>query len=138
MVDAAERMPSTGEFAVTTSLLEALSDGDFARIATVVSDDATLSALLPGGFRQWKGAAEIAATFNRWFGDAEHCDLIDASLSRVGPRLGMHWRVRVRAERLGPHPLIVEQYAYADTASTGRIQSMSLLCSGFYAEPVNV
>jgi hypothetical protein len=33
---------------------------------------------------------EIAAIFDRWFGDAEHCDLIDASLSRVGPRLGMH------------------------------------------------
>ena len=137
MADTAQKTPSTRELAVTTSLLEALSDGDFARIATVVSDDATLLALLPGGFRQWQGAAEISATFDRWFGDAEYCDLIDASHSRVGPRLGMHWRLRVRAERLGPDPLIVEQYAYADTASTGRIQSMSLLCSGFYAEPVN-
>jgi hypothetical protein len=138
MAHTARKKPSTTEFAVTTSLLEALSGGDFARIATLVSDDATLSALLPGGFRQRQGAAEIAATFDRWFGDAEHCDLIDASLGRVGPRLGMHWRLRVGAERLGPHPLIVEQYAYADTASTGRIQSMSLLCSGFYTEQVNV
>jgi hypothetical protein len=138
MAYTAQKTPSPTEFAVTTSLLEALSDGDFRRIATVVSDDATLSALLPGGFRQRQGAAEIAATFDRWFGEAEHCDLIDASLSRVGPRLGMHWRLRVRAERLGPHPMIVEQYAYADTASTGRIQNMSLLCSGFYAEHVNV
>lgn len=138
MADTAEKTPSAREFAVATSLLAAVADGDFARIAAVVSDDATLSALLPGGFRQWQGAAEIAATFDRWFGDAEQCDLIDASFSRLGPRLGMHWRLRVRAERLGPHPLIVEQYAYADTAPTGRIQSMSLLCSGFCAEWVNV
>jgi hypothetical protein len=138
MADTAQKTPSTREFAVTTSLLEALSDGDFRRIATVVSDDATLSALLPGGFRQRQGAAEIAATFDRWFGEAEHCDLIDTSLSRVGPRLGMHWRLRVRAERLGPHPRVVEQYAYADTASTGRIQSMSLLCSGYCAERFDV
>jgi hypothetical protein len=138
MADTAEKTPSAREFAVTTSLLAALADGDFARISTVVSDDATLSAPLPGGFRLWQGATEIAATFDRWFGDAEQCDLIDASLSHVGPRLGMHWRLRVRSERLGTHPRIVEQYAYADTASTGRIQSMSLLCSGFCAEQVNV
>jgi hypothetical protein len=138
MADTAQKTPSTPELAVTTLLLEALADGDFARIATVVSDDATLSALLPGGFRQWQGAAEIAATFDRWFGNAEHCDLIDASLSRVGPRLGMHWRLRVRAERLGRRPLIVEQYAFADTASTGRIQNMSLLCSGFCGEQFDV
>jgi hypothetical protein len=138
MADTAQKRLSTPELAVTTLLLEALADGDFPRIATVVSDDATLSALLPGGFRQWHGAAEIAGTFDRWFGNAEHCELIDASLSRVGSRLGMHWRLRVRAERLGRRPLIVEQYAYADTASTGRIQNLSLLCSGFCEEQYDV
>ena len=138
MADTREKTPSATELAVAASLLEALADGDFARIATVVSDDATLSALLPGGSRQWQGSAEIAATFDRWFGNAEQCDLIDASLGQLGPRLRMHWRLRVRAERLGPHPRVVEQYAYADTASTGRIQSMSLLCSGFCAEPFDV
>ena len=81
MADTAEKTPSARKLEVAASMLEALADSDFARIATVVSDDATLSALLPGGCRQWQGAAEIAATFDRWFGDAEHCDLIDASLS---------------------------------------------------------
>ena len=80
MADTAEKTLSARELAVAASLLEALADGDFARIATVVSDDVTLSALLPGGLRQWQGAAEIAATFDRWFGNAEQCDLIDASL----------------------------------------------------------
>jgi hypothetical protein len=138
MADTAEKTPSPTEFGVAASLLEALADGDFARIASVVSDGATLSALLPGGFRQWQGAAEIAATFDRWFGNAEQCDLIDGSIGQLGPRLRMHWRLRVRAERLGPHPRIVEQHAYADTASTGRIQSMSLLCSGFCDEQSDV
>jgi hypothetical protein len=138
VADTAEKTPSAAASGVAASLLEALAIGNFARIATVVSDDATLSALLPGGLRQWQGAAEIAATFDRWFGNAEQSDLIDASLGQLGPRLQMHWRLRVRAERLGPHPLIVEQYAYADVSSTGRIQSMSLLCSGFCAEHFDV
>jgi hypothetical protein len=138
MADTAEKNPSARKLAVAASLLEALADGDFSRIATLVSDDVTLSALLPGGFRQWQGAAEIAATFDRWFGNAEQCDLIDASLGQLGPRLRMHWRLRLRAERLGPDPLVVEQYAYAETASTGRIQSMSLLCSGFCAMQFDV
>ena len=137
-MDTAEKMATAPEFAAAASLLKALAEGDFARIATVVDDDATLSALLPGGFRQWQGGAEIAATFERWFGNAEQCDLIGASLGQLGHRLHMQWSLRVRAERLGPHPRVVEQYAYADIAPTGRIQSMSLLCSGFCAEQFDV
>jgi ketosteroid isomerase-like protein len=137
-MDTAEKTLSAADFAVAASLVEALADGDFARIATVVSDDATLSALLPGGFRQWQGSAGIAATFERWFGDAEQCDLVEASVGQLGDRVQMRWRLRVRAERLGLPPRIVEQYAYADTAPTGCIQSMSLLCSGFCLEQFDV
>jgi hypothetical protein len=129
--------PSAPQFAVAGSLLEALAASDFARLTTVLDDDASLTALLPGGFREWRGAVEIAAVFEGWFGNVEECALVDASLGQVGARLQMRWQLRLRGERLGNNTCLVEQYAYADTASSGRIQRMALLCSGFCKEPFN-
>jgi hypothetical protein len=57
-------------------------------------------------------------------------------VGQVGSRLQLRWQLRVRAERLGGRR-IVEQYAYADTRSTGRIHNMALLCSGFCVEHVD-
>ena len=137
-MDTNERSPAAPEFAVGGSLLEALAASDFARLSTVLDEGASLCALLPRGFREWRGAAEIVATFEGWFGDVEHFELIDASLGRVGSRLQMRWQVRLRGARLGRQACIVEQFAYADTGSTGRIQSMQLLCSGFCPEQTDV
>ena len=44
----------------------------------------------------------------------------------------LRWRVRLRAERLGPGWFVVEQQAYAD--ADDRITSLSLLCSGYRPE----
>jgi hypothetical protein len=129
----AENPTPAPEFAAAGSFLEALAAADFPGLKTVFDEDATLSALLPRGFKQWRGAAEIAATFERWFGDAEACELVDGSLGQVGSRLQLRWQLRLRAERLGGRRF-VEQYAYADTLSTGRIHNMALLCSGFCDE----
>jgi hypothetical protein len=121
------------EFAAAGSFLEALAAADFLGLKSVLDEDATLAALLPGGFKEWHGADAIAATFERWFGNVEQCELVDGSLGQVGSRLQLRWQLRLRAERLGGGR-IVEQYAYADTLSTGRIHHMSLLCSGFCDE----
>ncbi len=116
------------------SLLEALAAGDFDRLSAVFDDRACLSALLPSGFHEWHGATEIRGTFERWFGNAEQYELVDASMGQVGTRLQLRWQLRVRAERLGSQVKIVEQYAYADTGASGRIQRLALLCSGFCPE----
>jgi hypothetical protein len=130
--------PSTPQFAVAGSLLEALAASDFHRLEDVLDADASLSALLPGGFSQWHGAAEIAGVFEGWFGDVDECDLIDASMGQFGHRLQMRWQLRLRGGRFGKHARVVEQYAYADTASSGLIGNMALLCSGFCKEHFNV
>jgi hypothetical protein len=126
-----ETPPSSHEFAVARSLLEALAAGDFDRLVAVFDDDASVSALLPAGFRVWNGGAEIAAMFEGWFGGVEDYELIDASVGQVGARLRLRWQLRLRRARLGSPARVVEQYAYADTASNGRIHRMALLCSGF-------
>jgi hypothetical protein len=133
-MDTTDQSPSAPQFAVAGSFLEALAAYDFDRFTDLVDDDASLSALLPRGFCEWHGAAEIRAAFERWFGDVEDFEVADASVGQVGPRLQLRWRVRLRATRLGDEAMVVEQHVYADTGATGRIRSMSLLCSGYCKE----
>jgi len=46
----------------------------------------------------------------------------------------VHWRLRLRAERLGADWFIVEQQAYAKTGDGGRIARLDLLCTGYRPE----
>lgn len=119
------------------SFVSALSDGDFARLEEALEHEAYLSALLPDGFREWHGAAEIARVFAGWFGEVDELTAVSASVSRLGPCVKLHWRLRVRAERLAEVPVLVEQQVFADAGPTSRIQSMSLLCSGFVRDPLH-
>jgi hypothetical protein len=137
-MDITETPPAARQLAVAGTLLEALAVGDFDQLATVFDDGAVLAALLPGGFREWHTAAEIASVFEGWFGDVETSELIGASLGHVGRRLQLRWQLRLRGARFGNQARVVEQYAYADTAPSGRIQRLALLCSGFLREQTNV
>jgi hypothetical protein len=113
------------------SLVEGLVAQDFAKLGGALAADACLRALLPAGLREWAGAEAIARVFARWFGDTEDFELIEATVGEVGGRLHLHWRLRLRAERLGAGWFTVEQQAYADTDESGRIARIDLLCTGY-------
>jgi SnoaL-like domain len=121
-------------FAHAGSFLEGLAAQDYARLGDALTADVRLRALLPGGPREWAGAEAIAAQFACWFGDTEDFELVDAAVGEVGGRLHLHWRLRLRAERLGTGWFTVEQQAYADTADGGRIGRLDLLCTGYRPE----
>ena len=93
-----------------------------------------LRALLPSGLWEWTGVEAIAHRFARWFGETEEFQLVEAAGGEVGGRLHLHWRLRLRAERLGPGWFTVEQQAYADTDENGRIARLDLLCTGYRPE----
>ena len=116
------------------SFLEGLAAQDFTRLGGALAADACLRALLPSGLREWAGAEAIADRFARWFGDTEDFELLEATVGEVGGRLHLHWRLRLRAERLGPGWFTVEQQAYADTGERGRIARLDLLCTGYRPE----
>jgi hypothetical protein len=122
------------ESAFTGSFLEGLAAQDFARLGGALAADACLRALLPSGLWEWDGAEAIAHRFARWFGDTEAFELIEAAVGEVGGRLHLHWRLRLRAERLGAGWFTVEQQAYADTDDGGRIARLDLLCTGYRPE----
>ncbi|HJY03412.1 MAG TPA: hypothetical protein VJ351_21610 [Streptosporangiaceae bacterium] len=122
------------ESAPAGSFLEGLAAQDFAELGDALAADARLRALLPSGLWEWAGAGAIAHRFERWFGDTEDFELVEAAVGEVGGRLHLHWRLRLRAERFGTGWFIVEQQAYADTADGGRIARLDLLCTGYLPE----
>jgi hypothetical protein len=124
-------------FAPAHAFLAGLAAQDFGQIGAALSADAHLRALLPAGLRDWTGAGAIADRFAGWFGDTEHFELADAGVVEVGGRLHLHWRLRLRAERLGAGWFTVEQQAYADTGDDGRITRLDLLCTGYRPEHEN-
>jgi len=115
-------------------LLEGLAAQDFAQLGGALAADACLRALLPSGLREWAGAEAIAHRFARWFGDTEDFELVEANSRELGGRLHLHWRLRLRAERLGSGCFTIEQQAYADTDNSGRIARLDLLCTGYLPE----
>jgi hypothetical protein len=116
------------------SFLEGLAGQDFARLGGALAAGVRLRALLPGGLREWTGAEVIAGRFACWFGDTEDFELVEATVGEVGGRLHLHWRLRLRAERLGAGWFTVEQQVYADAADGGRIVRLDLLCTGYRPE----
>ena len=122
------------QFALAGSFLEGLAAQDFARLGDALTGDVRLRALLPPGLREWTGAETIAEVFASWFGDTEDFELVEATVGEVGGRLHLHWRLRLRAERLGAGWFTVEQQAYADTDDSGRIARLDLLCTGYRPE----
>jgi len=122
------------QFALAGSFLESLAAQDFTRLGGALAAGIRLRALLPAGPAEWAGAEAVAGRFTRWFGRTEDFELIEATVGEVGGRLHLHWRVRLRAERLGPGWFTVEQQAYADTDGSGRIVALDPLCTGYRRE----
>ena len=124
-------MPRSG---CASAFLDRLAAQDFAQLGGMFAADARLRALLPSGPREWAGAEVIAARFARWFGGTKDFELVEAAASEVGDRLHLHWRLRLRAERLGAGWFVVEQHAYADTGDDGLVARLDLLCTGYRPE----
>jgi fermentation-respiration switch protein FrsA (DUF1100 family) len=129
-----EAAAAVPQFALAGSFLESLAAQDFTRLGGALAAGVRLRALLPAGPAEWAGAEAVAGRFTRWFGRTEDFELIEATVGEVGGRLHLHWRVRLRAERLGRGWFTVEQQAYADTDGSGRIVALDLLCTGYRRE----
>jgi hypothetical protein len=130
-----EREAPMGARARADAVVEAVARRDFACLAAALHDDVQLRALLPGDFKEWHGRAGVHAAFTGWFDDLDDYELVDADVDEVGPRLHLHWRLRVRAPRMADgRSLVVEQQVYADVDPDDQIYRLSLLCSGFCRE----
>jgi hypothetical protein len=126
--------PTGPQFANAGLFIERLTAGDFDRLALALESDVTLSALLPRGLREFEGCDAVCGAFTTWFGGFDEYEMLDATVGQVGNRLQLRWRLHVHGGRLGPADFAVEQHCYADAGPNGRIQHLSMVCSGFCKE----
>ena len=120
--------------AAAATFLEGLAAQDYARLGEALAPAVHVRALLPGGPREWTGAAAVADRFARWFGDTEQHELKERGAEAVHGRIHLRWRIRLQAERLGAGWFVVEQLAYADADENDQIAGLDLLCTGYLAE----
>lgn len=128
---AASAVPRPGR---AGAFLDSLAAQDFAQLRGALATEARLRALLPSGPREWTGAEAVADRFARWFGETAEFQVVDAAVGEVADRLHLHWRLRLRAERLGSGWFTVEQQIYADAGGDGRLVRLDLLCTGYRPE----
>jgi len=128
---AASAAPRSG---CARAFLDSLASQDFGQLSGTLAADARLRALLPSGPQERAGAEVIAGQFARWFGSTTDFEFVEAAVGEVGGRLHLHWRLRLRAERLGPGWFVVEQQVYADAGDDGRLAGLDLLCTGYRPE----
>ena len=100
----------------------------------LLAPDASLRYLVPKGPAEIEGAAEAAATFLEWFGDADVLEVKSVRVEPVADRMSVRYRFLMH-EQEGWE--VVEQQMYLDMDGEGRIAAIDLLCSGFlpYGSP---
>ena len=122
-VDDQDPAPTTAE-----SLIDAIATRDYARLFGVLARDSRLRYLIPAGHGQVAGAADVAAKYFEWFGDAVELDLREVLVERISDRTSARYQFLLRN---GDDWEVVEQQAYLDVDAEGRIEAIDLVCSGF-------
>src|SRR5260370_1308122 len=79
--------PDRGHDMAHHSFLEGLASQDFDQLASALSKDVHLRALVPMGLKEWDGADQVKAAFTAWFGDVDEFELVDATVGAVGRRV---------------------------------------------------
>ena len=113
------------------SLIDAIAARDYARLFGVLARDSRLRYLIPAGQGQVAGAADVAAKYFAWFGDAIELDLRQVLVERISDRTSARYQFLLRNVRNGHDWEVVEQQAYLDVDAEGRIEAIDLVCSGF-------
>jgi hypothetical protein len=110
------------------TLVAALAERDFGRLAGMLASDVRMRALIPPGSVEVSGAEAAAAKFASWFGQAEELKLLRSGTDEVSDRLHVFYRLRVK--RAGDPWKVLEQHLFC-ALDDGRIAALDLVCSGF-------
>ena len=123
-----DRGAATTDEAVGPAFARALAVRDFERLRSFLDPDVEFRALTPR--RDWEAAgdADTVGLFRGWFDEETIVNEIeDVATHPVGDRRHLAYRFRGRD---ADGPFVVEQQVYF-TERDGRIDWMSMMCSGF-------
>ena len=110
------------------TLVAALAERDFDRLAGTLAPEVRMRALIPPGPIELSGAEPAAARFASWFGESNGVELVLSGSDEVGDRLHVFYRLRVK--RPGDPWKVIEQHLFC-ALDEGRITALDLVCSGF-------
>ena len=113
---------------VATSFVGALAVRDYREIFGALVRDVRFRFLIPSGPGEIVGAADVAARFFDWFGEADRLEVDAVIVEALPDRLSARYRFLLH-EQGGWE--VVEQQSYLDVDEQGRIVAIDLLCSGF-------
>jgi TusA-related sulfurtransferase len=113
--------------AQATRFVESLAARDYRDIFEALAPDVRFRFLVPRGPDHLTGAAEVAAKYLGWFGDADSLEVLDVSVQPLPGRISARYRFRVHRDDWE----VIEQQSYLDLDEDGRIAGIDLLCSGF-------
>ncbi len=108
-------------------IVQCLDTRDFEKLADRFHPQVRCRLLIPGGLMTPLGARGLIRYFEQWFGEADHFNVEDSQMTRVGDRLHVGYRLRLRE---GGVWYLVEQQTYS-LLEEGSIVQFDLLCSGF-------
>lgn len=112
---------------VARSLVAAIAARNYKEIFSTFSPDARLRYLIPRGSGEVAGAADVAAKYLEWFGDADNLDVERTFVEPLADRVSVLYRFRLHeADR----EEVIEQQVFLEVGGQ-RITAVDLLCSGF-------
>jgi TusA-related sulfurtransferase len=106
----------------------AIAARDLDGIMAALAADVRFRYLTPKGRAEMSGAAEVAAKFLQWFGDADVLQVQSVRVEPLADRLSVRYRFLLHESEGWA---VVEQQMYLDVDEGGRIAAIGLLCSGF-------
>jgi hypothetical protein len=111
------------------TFIKKLANKDFDNLPTLFSDNIFFRALIPASLRTSNKSTETAKTFKDWFyvDDSEQYKLLDSKVDFFVDCLHIYYRL---FETYKGDSYNVEQHLYCEISS-GKIQKLSLVCSGF-------
>jgi len=109
-------------------MVEAIAARDYKGIFGAFAPDARFRYLVPPGPGQVVGAAEVAAKYFQWFGDADLIRVESVLVEPLADRISVRYRFQLHEQERWE---VIEQQTYLDMDGELRITAMDLLCSGF-------
>jgi TusA-related sulfurtransferase len=113
---------------VAQRFVEALAAKDYKGIFAALAPDARFCYLVPRGPGELVGAADVAAKYFQWFGDADVLEVKSIRVEPIADRTSARYRFLLHKPEGWKE---IEQQSYLDLNQEGRIGSIDLLCSGF-------
>jgi TusA-related sulfurtransferase len=114
--------------ATAERFVAAIAARDLDRMLASLTPDVHFRYLVPPGPVEISGAAEVAGTFQQWFGDADVLEVQSIRVEPIADRTSAQYRFLLH-EQEGWE--VVEQQMYLDMDEEARIAAIDLLCSGF-------